>query len=396
MSVNDESTERLFPLLRHPESGAVIGGFFTSREVGESNSLSGRWHPLYLKEELTTVEIPVHTLTADGTIEREMRKKCAAVLYVESLPGGVAETGDGSRENPYVNLAGLFVHEYSTPTAAGTRLKCLARTMGCAGGVVLIKVAGVVDYPVPAYSRYHYGSNVVLDFSECEVTENFAMSNANGITVMNFITARQSRKYEGVFFRCTGCTFYNCRYTASGEAHNDSLFYLLTGCSVDSCHAAGHFGSGAGGPVLALETNYDISGYSGYSTMYGCTAEVTAGSSFDGVLQAVDGTVLQDCSIQVEVSSEDSLYDVFAVGNTADAIFNNCTAVATAISTGANASCAAFRADDSTFAGCTGRGMVYAAARGRGCGFYGFRNAFSDCVADNHCIGSSNCSECAL
>lgn len=245
----------------------------------------------------TVTEYTVNTAAAgadEDLIVRTAVPKSCCHIYVDSLSGGAAETGNGTKNAPFTNLASVFTAE----------MGCLGRRLHCVGAAIYVHITGTVDYlTTPAdvsWISYAPGS-LILDFEGAEVPGSSAyrhqiFSTGIGAVVRNLTTDL----YDGQLFnggvrgqencRCTGEYGYvadvsgyadNCR-TSGGRPR------LTSGGMLRNCNFAGGFRSAGYNYVDGCSFSERMYGFLD-SIFHRCTVTVSSPAGTNICSYLVDG-----------------------------------------------------------------------------------------------------------
>ena len=311
------------------------GGAVVTQIISQDTTWRGRTPPFVALPRLphTSAAWIEHTVDSDGYLLRVARESPALAVRIDSLPGGVEETGDGTPEHPFVNANSLRERFND----------CLIRALGCAGFVLSVTVTGTVDYTLRLPGGA--GNSVVCDFSGAEVggsallefpgvggrvvRELHAPYSVFGTVTVNTVfndcgwwgppSVIRSR-----MMRAAGnCTFDRCDFSA-----DRSFFTTLDTCTV----AGGTFRSSEASPFAGL-SRCVLSGVSAVSERSGSE---TAGDYSDwGAVTGARNSIFEDCSAELHcsIASEGNLpsdwyWDVYvgAVAACSACAFDRCSA----------------------------------------------------------------------
>ena len=304
-----------------------------------------------------------HEVDSDGRLVRVVRESPALAVRVDSLPGGVAETGDGTPEHPFVNLNS--VRERFND--------CLIRALGCAGAVISVTVTGTVDYEL-SLTGGAAGDTAVYDFTGAEVGGSALVEcQGSGTRVVRGLQGPYS-----IFGGTVNGTVYNdCSWWGPPPVERSRLMRRAVGCAFDRCDFSADrsfFGSFVSCTVAG--GSFCVSGAPPFSGISRC---VVSGSVISGGLAGDERTawgavvnaresVFEECSVSlrcnVRVSNDDqggSWYlDAYAgaVTSCSACAFDRCSASVTVVSGGFHhlcfQGCGFYLNSNSVFAHCSG------------------------------------------
>lgn len=283
------NTESLYTVLLSP-AGAVV-----ETELPPGWYLSHRHEPPLIdlpRLPRTSAAWTGHSVDAAGHLLRVERETPALAVRVDSLPGGVDETGDGTAEHPFVNLDSLR-RRFSD---------CLIHALNCAGVTLSVTVTGTVDYGtyLPGGSS---GDSVVYDFSQAEVGGAALFRNADPGTPV----IRNLRAPCSIFGSNTAHTVFNdCSWGAPAVSFN-RMMYGAHGCTFDRCtfDTVNH--------TFTLLDN---------TTFAGGSLQTSGGNA----LQYASRCVLSGVTVVCEEELNYPYYGYAAIYNARESVFEQCSA----------------------------------------------------------------------
>ena len=283
-----------------------------------------------------------HEVDSDGHLSRVAKNVPALAVTVSSLAGNVAETGDGTPGNPFVNLNSV----------SSCFSDCTLRKLRCAGTVLSVTVAGTVDYAATITGGLESDGRVVYDLSQVQFTSSGSLGTAGykdgRAVIKNWHGDRMSvaQTFRAI---CNGCTW------SAGFPFVNRRMYQAYGCTFDECGCTGgeFFGFLAGTTVAG--GSYSASGTRAIGSLSNCVLSgVSASASgfdyddYGSVIQGALTTIFEACSFAAEYAMENpSPYSPYlytrAVTSCVSCTFDRCSA-SVALGSSADLSSTCFQA----------------------------------------------------
>ncbi len=285
-----------------------------------------------------TVEWFTHEVDG-GEITRIDHEGPCYTYYVDSTSGDVTETGDGTEDDPWVNLNTVFSNDciYNT---------CI--TENCHKVKVLVK--GTVDYAITGNYGRNYQRNLIIEPWDAErLTVGMPSANTGFRDCVGCIWKNIDLEIEKLsvlsgpsgFQDCDVSTFDSCTITVLAGRGIVVGWSISDHCAFDSCtvHLVGTASQTVFGSNTGLTRLYAFLG-SDHSTFKSCGATLLATGATDGSrtnptawaygFDDCGVSTFDSCTVDATVTA-DRAENVIAAGfnNCASSSFDSCTVDAT-------------------------------------------------------------------